>query len=275
MDPVQALIGKTYDGGTWTVDAEELTAYAEATDDPNPAYRGPERVAPPMYHVRPMIGLMLDMARDPALGIDLLRLVHGEHAMTFHAPMVPGDVLALTGELLGVSQKASGTVYTFGLKATVDGALVLEGTTAYFVRAPRDPSAKPAKKPAPPEPPPPHWTRDQPVTEDQAVRYAVASGDDNPIHTDEDVAKKAGLPRTILHGLCTLAFAARDLVHRYADGDPARLASLSVRWARPVFPGQTLTLEVWETEPTELDFRTLGPDGKAVLVSGHASLRGA
>lgn len=271
----EAPIGKRYSGGEWTVDRDEYAAYADATDDPNPAYRGADSVAPPMYHVRPFIDLMLGMANDPELEIDVLRLVHGEHTMSFHRPLAHGDVLELGGELLSVDVKGSGTVYRFALEGRVDGEVAVDGSTVYFVRGPDRASSGPKKerKPAD-EPPPPNWTHEQVVTEDQARRYAPASGDLNPIHTDEDVAKKAGLPRTILHGLCTLAFAARDLLDQYAEGDPARLASLSVRWARPVFPGDTLLLEVWDRGPTELAFRTLGPSGKPVLVNGRATLRG-
>jgi len=113
----------------------------------------------------------------------------------------------------------------------------------------------------------------QQVSEDQALRYAQASGDHNPIHTDPEVARAAGLPGPILHGLCTLALTARDLVNRYCDADPGDLLSLSVRWARPVFPGSTLRLEVWEQGGGFLEFRVLGPDDKPVLVHGRAQVR--
>lgn len=266
-------IGKRYDGGEWRLDRSEYQAYAAATDDANPIYAAADGVAPPMYHVRPFIGLMLAMAQDPELAIDHLRLVHGEHAMRFHEPLRHGGRLQMGGSLLSVDAKASGTVYAFALEGRVDGALVLEGRTVYFVRA-ATPPPREGGKAREEEPPPPHWRRRQAVTPDQAVRYAAASGDLNPIHTDEAVAVRAGLPRTILHGLCTLALAARDLTDHYADADPARLASLSVRWSRPVFPGDQLTLEAWERSHAEVEFRTLGADGRPVLVDGRASFRG-
>lgn len=264
-------IGKTYDGGTWTVEAGQPLAYAEATDDPNPAYRGDEAIAPPMFHVRPLIGLMLACARDPELAIDMLRLVHGEHAMTFHRPVVEGDVLALSAELLSVDEKASGTIFAFGLTAAVDGTPVCSGRTAYFVRAKSPPPKGPKKdRPAKEPPPPPDFTVEQPVSEDQAVRYALASGDDNPIHTDEDVAKKAGLPRTILHGLCTMAFAQRDLIARHG-GDPRDLMAIEARFTGMVLPGQTLVLKGWE-DGDAIRFQTDGPNGKPVLM-GEARFR--
>ena len=47
------------------------------------------------------------------------------------------------------------------------------------------------------------------VTRDDLVRYARASGDFNPIHQDEDVARSVGLPGVIAHGMFTMAIAAR------------------------------------------------------------------
>jgi len=53
------------------------------------------------------------------------------------------------------------------------------------------------------------------VTKDQSLRYADASGDNNPIHVDEGVAKAAGLPGLILQGLCTMAFSQNAIVRGF------------------------------------------------------------
>jgi acyl dehydratase len=60
------------------------------------------------------------------------------------------------------------------------------------------------------------------------VRYAGASGDFNPIHIDEQFAKKVGLPGRILHGLWTMAQVAR--AHTDAAGGPDKLRRLSVQF---------------------------------------------
>ena len=273
--PESLPLNKTYDGGTWEVHQDGFLAYAAATDDLNAAYQGEEGVAPPMFHVRGMIELMVQMAEDPELDIEVLRLVHGEHAMAFHRPLRNGEVVHLDGQLVAVDDKASGRVFAFALRGRVADEVVLAGRTTYFVRNPpsTQQSRAPKDRAAAPEPPPPNWMCTQQVTDDQAVRYALASGDHNPIHTDPDVAQSAGLPGPILHGLCTLALTARDLVNRYCDADPGDLLSLSVRWARPVFPGSTLRLEVWEQGGGFLEFRVLGPDDKPVLVHGRAQVR--
>ena len=68
-------------------------------------------------------------------------------------------------------------------------------------------------------------------------RYAEASGDPNPIHTDPEFAKQAGLPGCILHGLWTMAQVARAN-SAIADGDPRALKRLSVQFRGMGFPEQ-------------------------------------
>jgi len=81
------------------------------------------------------------------------------------------------------------------------------------------------------------------VTPDAGLtkRYAEASGDPNPIHTDPDFAEKAGLPGVILHGLWTMAQVARANTAA-AGGDPRALKRLSVQFRGMGFPEQEVTV---------------------------------
>src|SRR5882757_603360 len=81
------------------------------------------------------------------------------------------------------------------------------------------------------------------------------SGDYNPIHADPAAATKAGFEAPILHGLCTLGVATRSLLSTFANGAPERLKSLSVRFSRPVFPGETIKTEFFGTGG-EMRFRS-------------------
>ena len=70
------------------------------------------------------------------------------------------------------------------------------------------------------------------VTRAALVAYAEASGDHNPIHQDEEVARSVGLPGVIAHGMYTLALAARA-----ADtwaGAPGRVVELGAKFTKPV-----------------------------------------
>ncbi|MFW6090615.1 MAG: MaoC/PaaZ C-terminal domain-containing protein [Actinomycetota bacterium] len=70
------------------------------------------------------------------------------------------------------------------------------------------------------------------ITRTDLVRYAGASGDFNPIHWSDRIAKDAGLPSVIGHGMLTMALAGR-LLTDWA-GDPAAVVEYGVRFSRPV-----------------------------------------
>ena len=72
------------------------------------------------------------------------------------------------------------------------------------------------------------------------VRYAGASGDFNPIHIDEEFARRVGLPGRILHGLYTMAQVARAQTE--AGGGPASLKRLSVQFRGMGVPEEEITV---------------------------------
>src|SRR2546429_3966647 len=84
---------------------------------------------------------------------------------------------------------------------------------------------------------------EEPVVEDlkrtQIVQYAGASGDYNPLHTDEIFATKvAGYPSVFAHGMLSMAMTGRMLTDWVGDG---RLTKFGVRFVKQVWPGDTLT----------------------------------
>jgi acyl dehydratase len=70
------------------------------------------------------------------------------------------------------------------------------------------------------------------ITREDLVRYAAASGDHNPIHTEEEIALAVGLPGVIAHGMYTLALAARS-ADAWAGG-PGRVRDLGAKFTKPV-----------------------------------------
>jgi len=76
------------------------------------------------------------------------------------------------------------------------------------------------------------------VTRQEIERYAAASGDQNPLHRDDDVAKAAGFPGVIAHGMFTMSHLATCIV-RWA-GDVSALGKLRVQFRAPVFAGETI-----------------------------------
>ncbi len=97
------------------------------------------------------------------------------------------------------------------------------------------------------------------VTRADLVRYAGASGDFNPIHWSDRIARSVDLPGVIAHGMLTMALAGR-LVTGWV-GDPAAVRSYGVRFTRPVVvPDDDLGALV-EITGRVADIRQPDPDG--------------
>ena len=112
----------------------------------------------------------------------------------------------------------------------------------------------------------------------QIVQYAGASGDYNPLHTDEIFATQvAGYPSVFAHGMLTMGMTGRLLTDTVGDG---RLSSFGGRFTSQVWPGDTLTamatVEAVREEGgqhlVDLSVQTVNQDGVAVF-SGTATAR--
>ena len=86
------------------------------------------------------------------------------------------------------------------------------------------------------------------------VRYAGASGDFNPIHVDDEIARAVGLPGRILHGLYSMAQVAR--AHTEAFGGPHALQSLTVQFRGLGVPEQEITVSGTVTAVEDGGLRT-------------------
>ena len=116
------------------------------------------------------------------------------------------------------------------------------------------------------------------VTRTQLVQYSGASGDYNPLHSDERFAVEvAGFPSVFAHGMLTMGFTGRVLTDWFG---PAGLVRFGVRFVNPVWPGDTLTASATVTAVREeggqrfadLTVTTTNQDGTPV-VAGTAIAR--
>lgn len=112
----------------------------------------------------------------------------------------------------------------------------------------------------------------------QIVQYAGASGDYNPLHSDEVFATQvAKYPSVFAHGMLSMGMTGRMLTNWVGDG---RLKAFGVRFTSQVFPGATLTAKATVTairdengeKIVDLDVSTTNEDGTEV-VKGTASAR--
>jgi meromycolic acid (3R)-3-hydroxyacyl-[acyl-carrier protein] dehydratase HadB len=76
------------------------------------------------------------------------------------------------------------------------------------------------------------------VTAESVRAYAEAGGDRNPLHLDDDVARAAGFPGIIAHGMYTMGHLSAA-VARWAGG-PERIRRLTAQFRAPVFVGDEI-----------------------------------
>jgi len=276
------FIGREYPSLGATVTLEALQNYARAYNDGNPRYFDSSAqggiVAPPMFGVAVTWMSVVGAVGDPELGADLLRLLHAEQDMEFLAPLRPGDAITTGARVASIEARPGGEAMALELNSrNRAGAPVLRTIFGIFIRAARrDRSAAGrAERPVSPSGDP-MLSVEQTIDRDQTFRYAEASGDRNPIHVDENVAKMAGLPGIVVHGLCTMAFASKVMIDGLCGGDPERLKRLRVQFSRPVFPGQSITTKVWANGERAgrraYAFETYNPEGMAVIRGGIAEV---
>ena len=95
------------------------------------------------------------------------------------------------------------------------------------------------------------------------------TGDTYPLHADPEFAAKAGFPRPIVHGLCSLGYACRMMIEELFTGEPERVKSIENQFRSVAMPGDTFTLLLWDVAPGETIFRMVkDSDGKAILDYG-------
>lgn len=233
------------------VTRERIAEYAAATNDPIPAHRAGD-VAPPVFAIVPSFESLMMPTLD-VIPVELIpRGVHGEQDFRFHRPIYPGDKLVSRGKVIGYHGLQNGTrVAVFIECRTEDGELVNEQYFTTFIRG--FDAGKAVGELGPPHKFDERHRGRAPlaavtvhVDEDQTFRYSKASGDPMPIHLDDDVARGAGLPGIIAHGLCTMAMTSWVVLNEVGESDVQCLKRFAVRFAKMVFPGDDLHTGIWK-----------------------------
>ncbi len=119
------------------------------------------------------------------------------------------------------------------------------------------------------------FTLSKNVDAERSRIYGHASGDINPIHMDESVAKAAGFPTVILQGLCTMAFCHQTVID-WADKNPHLLKKIKVEFRGNVLPGDTVTVNGKVTDKKDdrlvVEFQARNQKGETVIGGGMAEV---
>ncbi len=87
----------------------------------------------------------------------------------------------------------------------------------------------------------------------------------NPLHVSPDFAQMVGFKEPILHGLCTLGFSARACIKAMCGNDPSLFKSIKLRFSKPVIPGDTLVVKMWNEGNGRVVFTTSVKGGAVVI----------
>jgi len=184
------------------------------------------------------------------LGINFLLVVHGEQKVEFHKPLPTEASILATSRVIGAYDKGDKGAVIYNETVLADaktGEKIATLTGSTFARGDGHFGGPSEGAPEPHEVPTraPDLSVDIPTRPDQALIYRL-SGDRNPLHSDPKIAAAAGFPRPILHGLCTYGITCRAVLQAYCGFDPAKIKSHQVRFSSPVFPGETITVDLWK-----------------------------
>ncbi|NYI23626.1 MaoC family dehydratase [Sphingobium indicum] len=208
---------------------------------------------------------------DPIYGIDWKRLLHGEQSVTLHAPLpVEGEVRGVSTIDMIVDKGADKGALLYSSRRIYDSADMLLATVRQvsFLRGDGG-CGGPGGQPIPPHPIPERpsdATATLQTRPEQALLYRL-SGDYNPLHLDPAVAAEAGLPRPILHGLCTFGVAGRGVLKLLCGNDSGRLKRLDCRFTAPTFPGDAIRVSVWREGPGRAAFQADVPDRNVLALN--------
>jgi acyl dehydratase len=233
------------------------------------------KVAPAMVNV---IGHPGAWVKEPELGIDWVKILHGEQSFVIHRLPKPGETFVATYRVTDVVDKKVGAMLYLEkvLREKISGQTVSTVTSTYVLRGDGGCGGTRDTAPAVHNIPErnPDFSVSLPTLPQAGLIYRL-SGDYNPIHASPDIARKAGFERPILHGLCTMGVASRAIMQGCCEDDPDRLKSIKLRFSSPVYPGDTIRTEFWQ-EDTGVSFRAIAAERDAVVLNnGFAEVQPA
>ena len=237
---------------------------------------GSEFQAFPTYGVMPQMNAMLQMAKQgvslPGMNYGFDRVLHGEQYTEIKRPLPPHAKLQHTFTLKSAYDKDPNAVVTFAISSKDEhGEELIYNEMTAFVRGAGgwggergdsvEQNVAPNREP--------DAVIEEKTDVNQTLLYRL-SGDWNPLHADPAFAKAFGFDRPILHGLCTFGFSGRHVIKAFSNNDGRYFKSIKVRFAKSVYPGDTLVTKMWKESDTKIIFETWVKERNEVVIKNAA-----
>ncbi len=210
------------------------------------------------------------------MNLNRLLVVDGERDITFHKPMPVAAKITADSSVLGVFDKGKDKGLVVRHKTVLKDETGIELATLVASRFARgdggiggpsegqpEAHAMPARAP--------DKTIEITTRPDQALVYRLC-GDRNPLHSDPEFAKRGGFPKPILHGMCTYGITCRGVLQTFADYDPSAFKQHAVRFSSPVYPGETVSMDLWKDGNVVSFEAKVRERGVTVIKSGRTVL---
>jgi acyl dehydratase len=178
-----------------------------------------------------------------------MMLVHGEQSLEIKKPLPVSGTMTCKSTVSDIFDKGSGMLINTDVScvdesgdeiAIVSSSMFIRGLGGFGgERGTSEKIVMPEREP--------DKVYEEKTLEKQALIYRL-SGDINPLHADPSMAQIGNFETPILHGLSTYGFAGRAVLKHFAENDPRRFKSMSGRFTKEVYPGETLITEMWETD---------------------------
>jgi acyl dehydratase len=228
--------------------------------------------AVPTFAVIPAFPALMGMSAS--VEVNPVMILHGEQGFRIAKEIPTSGTLTTSGKISGVYDKGKGALVVIDTETKDSaGETVFTNRSGVFVRGAggfggeRGPEAGNAA----PERAPDKSVADT-TLDIQAAIYRL-SGDRNPLHIDPAFASMAGYDRPILHGLCSFGYAGRAVLQEYCGNDTSKFVCLSVRFTGVVYPGDTITTDMWDEGNGKILLQSKTQEGRVVISNAVAEVK--
>jgi len=265
----RSLVGFSLQKKIPPLSQQDLLNFTQATKDFNPVYQKDNPPLPPLFISKLVFPTIKEIICHKNLKVNLLKLVQAEQKVTWLQVPRLKDELELKISLENIYDTSAGEMIEILAQILSGGKVLVESFFNYIVRG----TKKIVKKKQSQNLIKNKSFQTELITEkNQQLEYALASGDNNLIHTSRFFAKISGLSEPIMHGACLVAMGCSSLSRISLDNDFSKLKSLETRFKSPAWPGEKLILR-GEKKEKEIFFEIKNFVSQKTTLNGNLTLK--